>query len=118
MAKCDQGYPCEICGTPVKNIIESSLYLRYVLGEVEAHELFSAPERHLKCDHELAQYIVHEKFDRPATSSETDNAQSASEPEQRRKKEARTTAGWLRLREVVQLGIPITEYPLPEESQD
>ena len=118
MAKCDQGYPCELCDEPVKNIIESSLYLRYVLGEVEAHELFSAPERHLKCDLELAQFIVHEKFERPTISSESKAAQSELSQEQRLKKESRVTAGWLRLREVVHMGISITEYPLPEDADD
>ena len=118
MAKCDQGYPCELCGLPVKNINESSLYLRYVLGEVEAHELFSAPERHLKCDQNLAQFIVHEKFERPVLDSASSDDQVSIDDQTRRKKELRITAGWLRLREVVQLGIPITEYPLPENSHD
>ncbi len=110
MAKCDQGYLCEICGEPVKNIIESSLYLRYVLGEVAAHELFARPERHLKCDPELARFIVHEKFDCPELCSE--QSESRLSEQERKQKESRVTAGWLRLREVVQLGIPITEYPL------
>ena len=34
MAKCDEGYRCEMCGRDVEAIAESDLYLRYVLGEV------------------------------------------------------------------------------------
>jgi len=110
MAKCDQGYLCELCGEPVKNIIESSLYLRYVLGEVAVHELFAAPERHLKCDRDLACFIVHEKFECPDFSN--DQGDDCLNEQEQKQKESRITAGWLRLREVVQLGIPITEYPL------
>tara|TARA_R100000789_G_scaffold97640_2_gene100423 strand:+ start:8570 stop:8929 length:360 start_codon:yes stop_codon:yes gene_type:complete len=107
LAKCDQGYLCEICGEPVKNIVESSLYLRYVLGEVQLHELFGKPERHLKCDHELAQYIRHEKFEHnPELVAANGNATLTEEQCDR------VTQGWIRLREVVHLGIPITEYPL------
>ena len=116
MAKCDQGYLCEVCGEPVKNIVESSLYLRYVLGEVEIHQLFSAPERHLKCDPDLARFIVHEKFASLDLTQQGDG-DNMSEKE-RKEKRKRVTAGWNRLREVVQLGIPITEYPLPESSSD
>jgi len=105
VAKCDQGYNCEICGEPVKNIIESSLYLRYVLGEVQLHELFGAPERHLHCDHELSRYIRHEKYTH-STGVEPPDPEAESE------RIERVTRGYERLREVVSQGIPITEYPL------
>ncbi len=107
MAKCDQGYLCEICGEPVKNIVESSLYLRYVLGEVQLQELFGKPERHLKCDHELAQYIRHEKFEYDPELVAANETASLSDAQC-----DRVTKGWVRLREVVHMGIPITEYPL------
>ena len=41
MARCDQGYLCEVCGRDVEAITESDLYLRYVLGEVPIFQ--SAP---------------------------------------------------------------------------
>ena len=44
MAKCDEGYRCEVCGVDVEAITESDLYLRYVLGEVPL-ELTSSPPR-------------------------------------------------------------------------
>ena len=50
MAKCDQGYLCEVCGEEVHVITDSDLYLRYVLGEVASRDLLAAPERHLACN--------------------------------------------------------------------
>ena len=35
MAKCDQGYICDVCGDEVEEIIESDLYLRYVVGMLD-----------------------------------------------------------------------------------
>lgn len=62
MAKCDQGYLCEVCGEEVTSIVQSDLYLRYVLGQVDAEKLHVSPERHLVCNPVLAQYIDDERF--------------------------------------------------------
>jgi len=112
MAACDEGYPCQTCGQPVKNIVDSALYLHFVLGDVQVHQLFNHPERHLHCEPELAQYIVHEKFEAPEVTGEQDKRRLSDE--ERMVREERITAAWVRLREVRQLGIPITEYPLVE----
>ena len=63
MAKCDQGYLCEVCGEDVEDITGSDLYLRYVLGDIEARYLMTAPERHLRCNPVLAQFIVDAAFE-------------------------------------------------------
>ncbi|TWU03563.1 hypothetical protein [Neorhodopirellula pilleata] len=63
MAKCDQGYLCEVCGLEVTSIVESDLYLRYVIGELDAERLHLSPERHLRCNPTLSQYIVDERFE-------------------------------------------------------
>ena len=63
MAKCDEGYLCEVCGKPVKSITDSHLYLRYVIGEIDSRALLSVPEKHIRCDPDLAQFIVDDKFD-------------------------------------------------------
>ena len=34
MARCDEGYRCEVCGKDVEAVTDSDLYLRYILGEV------------------------------------------------------------------------------------
>jgi hypothetical protein len=112
MARCEQGYRCDVCGGDVEDIVDSDLYLRYVLGEVPAEELHLRAERHLRCNSELAQYIVDPAF-APVRcegffdKGVLDAAYVASE-------EARVTRGWRRLRELPSLGLPITEYPLPE----
>lgn len=62
MAKCDEGYLCEVCGAEVSSIVDSDLYLRYVLGQLDAEKLHLSPERHLRCNPVLAQYIVDERF--------------------------------------------------------
>ena len=33
MAKCEEGYLCEVCGCDVEEISDSDLYLRFVIGE-------------------------------------------------------------------------------------
>ena len=37
--KCDEGYVCEVCGGDVEQIVDSDLYLRYVLCEVPVDRL-------------------------------------------------------------------------------
>ena len=63
MAKCDLGYLCEVCGGDVEDITNSDLYLRFILGEVEARFLMTAPERHLRCNPVAAQFIVDPGFE-------------------------------------------------------
>ncbi len=112
MALCDQGYTCEVCREDVEAIDESDLYLRYVLGEVDPETLHTSPERHLRCNPVLAQFIVAEGFapvvvEGPFAKAELDHEFVVEE-------EDRVTRGYLRLKEVFFLeGLPITEYPLP-----
>src|SRR5262249_15391656 len=85
---------------------------RYVLGEVRPEELHLLPERHVRCDPALAQYIVDPAFDAvvcdgPFGKTHLDPAYVAEE-------EARVTRGWRRLQELPALGLSIVEYPLPE----
>ena len=63
MAGCERGYLCTVCGREVEEITESDLYLRYVLGEAEWDELNRAPERHIRCNPVLAQFIVDTSFE-------------------------------------------------------
>lgn len=112
MARCEQGYLCEVCGAEVEELTDSDLYLRFVLGEVAAEKLHLLPERHLRCNPTLAQYIVAPGFAPVSVlgffdKRSLDAAWVAAE-------EARVTRGWLRLQELPGLGLPITEYPLPE----
>ncbi len=52
MARCERGYLCEVCGAEVEEIIDSDLYLAYVLGEVPSEELHLRHERHIRCNPE------------------------------------------------------------------
>jgi hypothetical protein len=38
MARCDKGYLCDVCGEEVEEIVDSELYLRYVMGEVATRD--------------------------------------------------------------------------------
>ena len=112
MARCERGYLCEVCGEDVAEITDSDLYLRYVLGEVPPELLHRLPERHVRCNPAVAQFIVDPRFapvacDGPFAKGNLDAAFVAEE-------EARVTRGWRRLRELPSLGLTIAEYPLPE----
>src|ERR1700730_12208473 len=63
MAKCEQGYLCDVCGGDVEELTDSDLYLRYVLGEVPPEKLHILRERHIRCNPVLAQFIVDLKFE-------------------------------------------------------
>lgn len=112
MARCEQGYLCEVCGGDVGEITESDLYLRYVLGQIEPGELMHARERHIRCNPVQAQYIVDERFEPVVVEGPFDKRRQ--DPVATRDEEERVTRGWRRLQEIPGLGIPITEYPLPE----
>ena len=113
MAKCDQGYLCQVCGEEVKSIGQSSLYLRFVIGQVPPEMLHKYPERHIRCDPELAQFIVDEQFAPLFAEGAFDKR--LADPETIRPHEQLVTRGWKRLKELVKNRPErITDYPLPE----
>ncbi len=112
MALCEQGYLCEVCGHDVDDVTVSDLYLRYVLGEVDPETLHVSPERHIACNPTLAQFIVAEGF--AAVTVEGPFSKTELDPEFVAAEEARVSRGYRRLLELPELGLPITEYPLPE----
>ncbi len=112
MAKCDQGYLCEVCGDEVPDITDSDLYLRFILGEIDGRALLAAPERHLRCNPVVAQFIVDPSFEPVVVEGPFGKQQLDSDDVARR--EELVTRGWRRLQEVRDLNIPFNEYPLPE----
>lgn len=112
MAKCEQGYLCEVCGQDVAEITDSDLYLRYVIGLVDPETLHTTPERHIRCNPALAQFIVDAEFEPVVMDGPFDkrllDADSVLE------RERLVTRGWKRLREVAGQELSIIEYPLPE----
>lgn len=114
VAKCDQGYLCEVCGEEVKNIRDSDLYLRFVTGQISSRELLSSPERHLLCNPVVAQFIVDEGF--PAVNVDGPFNKTELDPDFVAQQEELVTKGWRRLQELGEISssIPLSEYPLPE----
>ena len=112
MAKCDQGYLCEVCGGDVAEITDSDLYLRYVIGEIDSRALMSSPERHLRCNPTLAQFIVDAGFE--PVIVEGPFGKSELSPDDVARREDLVTRGWRRLQELQSVRPAINEYPLPE----
>ena len=112
MARCEQGYLCDVCGGDVAEMTDSDLYLRYVLGEVPPEQLHLLPERHIRCNPCLAQYIADPAF--PPVRCEGVFAREGLDAAFVVEEEERVTRGWRRLQELPGLGLPIIEYPLPE----
>lgn len=112
MARCDEGYLCDVCGGEVAAIRDSDLYLRYVLGEAAASELPSAPERHIRCNPVQAQFIVDERFAPVTVEGPFDKREL--DPADVRRHEERVTRGWRRLQDLAGSGLPLDEYPLED----
>src|SRR6185312_16261921 len=112
MAKCDEGYLCDVCGKDVAELTDSDLYLRYIVGMLDPEVLHTTKERHIRCNPTLAQYIVADDFEPILVSVPFDKL--GLDPNYVREREQLLTRGWYRLKEVATSGIPIIEYPLPE----
>lgn len=112
MARCEQGYLCDVCGAEVEEIVDSDLYLRFVLGEVPLEVLHRSRERHIRCNPAVAQFIVDPAF--PVVACAGLFGKDQLDPAAVVEEEARVTRAWRRLRELPALGLSIDEYPLPE----
>lgn len=110
MARCDEGYRCEVCGRDVEAVTDSDLYLRYILGEVPLELLHRLPERHVRCNPALAQYIADAGF--PPADCPGPFGKGQFAPEFVRAEEERVTRGWRRLQAIPTLRLTLAEYPL------
>ena len=116
MAKCDEGYPCEVCGRDVEGIRDSDLYLRYVTGQIDPEQLHVAKERHIRCNPTLAQFIVDPGFEPVVIEGPFDKR--LLDPVFVAERESLITRGWQRLQEIAQTSdLSMLEYPLPEVVQ-
>lgn len=113
MAKCEEGYLCDVCGQDVADMVDSDLYLRYVIGMLEPEVLHTSRERHIRCNPTLAQFIVDDEFEPVGVEGEFDKRKL--DPSYVRQQETLVTRGWRRLKEL-QGGAEsaIINYPLPE----
>jgi hypothetical protein len=113
VAKCEEGYLCDICGGDVEHIWESDLYLRYVIGKVDPETLHTTRERHIRCNPTLAQFIVDAEFEPVIVDGPFDKRQL--DPAYVREQERLITRGWKRLKELAhQEGVSLLYYPLSE----
>jgi hypothetical protein len=112
MAKCEEGYLCEVCGKDVAEITDSDLYLRYVIGLLDPEVLHTSRERHIRCNPTLAQFIVDDGFLPMSVEGSFDKRLLDSAYV--RGQEALVTRGYRRLKEIAALDLPILDYPLPE----
>ncbi|MEZ6088742.1 MAG: hypothetical protein R3C05_12100 [Pirellulaceae bacterium] len=98
----------------MENISDSDLYLRFVIGELEPERLHTSPERHIRCNPVLAQFIVHPMFTPVRCDGPCDK--QLLDPEYVRRREILASKGFDRLRAIEADGPEgdITTYPLPE----
>ena len=112
MAKCEEGYLCDVCGGDVESLTDSDLYLRYVIGMLDPETLYTTRERHIRCNAVLAQFIVDDDF--PPVAAEGEFDKRHLDAAHVRERETLVTRGYRRLKEVAKLDLPIIDYPLPE----
>ncbi len=114
MAKCDEGYRCEVCGNDVTRLIDSDLYLRYVIGELDPEVLHTTAERHIRCNPVLAQFIEHAEFEPIQVCGEL--SRDGLDREFVRQRADLVTRGYERLLELAATpgDRDVTAYPLPE----
>lgn len=112
MARCEEGYLCDVCGGDVEELVDSDLYLRYVIGMLDPEVLHTTRERHIRCHPELAQFIVDDAFYPVAAAGPFDKR--TLDPPWVREREALVTRGWRRLQELHGAEAFILDYPLPE----
>jgi hypothetical protein len=113
VARCEQGYLCDVCGGDVEQLFDSDLYLRYVIGQVDPETLHTTRERHIRCNPTLAQFIVDAEFEAVLIDGDFDKRRL--DPAFVQQQERLLTRGWKRLRELAhQEGVSLLDYPLAE----
>ncbi len=114
MAKCDEGYLCEICGEAVESLTDSALYLQYVVGWIDPETLHTRPDSHLLCLPSLAQFVEHESF--PVVRVEGDFDRRKLDEDFVAERVALLSRGYRRLSQIQskRKGLAVMDYPLPE----
>lgn len=117
MARCDEGYLCQVCGREVKRLIDSSLYLQYVLGWIDSDQLQQTPDIHLRCNAGLSQFIdLPDRFEPMIADGEFDRRRL--DPEYADGRTKLVTKGYLRLLQLQRnRSLSLAEYPLQESDR-
>ena len=113
MAKCEEGYLCDVCGGDVAEITDSDLYLRYVIGMLDPEMLHTTP----RAAHPLQSGAgaVHRRRRLRAGRRRRARSTSGSSTPLR----PRAASGWSPAagggsRKSPRWSVPIIDYPLPE----
>ena len=84
-----------------------------MIGLLDPELLHATPERHIRCNPLLAQFIVDDGFEPVAV--EGDFSKSELDSGHVAERESLVTRGWKRLAEIKSLGeVSVLEIPLPE----
>ena len=112
--RCEEGYRCQVCGGDVESLSESDLYLRFVIGELDAEVLHTTAERHIRCNPVLAQFICDPDFEPVAVEGPFDRR--TLDRHYVAERQTLVTRGFQRLRALDATGgdRDVTSYPLPE----
>ncbi len=95
----------------MESIADSDLYLRYVIGMIDPEILHTTPERHIRCNPLLAQFIVDASFPEIIVEGPFDKRQL--DASYRTAREALVTQGWRRLQELASNPPPsLLDYPI------
>ena len=111
---CCGNYRFTTCGEDVTGIVESDLYLRFVIGELDPEVLHTSPERHIRCNPVLAQFIRHDRFEPVLLTG--DLSCDGLDPDFVLRRTEWVTRGYARLLEIAATDgdRDVTAYPLPE----
>lgn len=118
MAKCEEGYLCEVCGKDVENLRDSGLYLQFILGWIDPETLHTRREIHIHCLPSLAQFIDHAQFPQSDAVSPEFDRQSLDKQFVLQRTE-QVTRAYRRLRELDSMPQrpAVIEYLLPEVAE-
>ena len=112
MAKCEEGYLCDVCGGDVEELTDSDLYLHYVIGQLDPETLHTTRERHIRCN--PVHRAVHRRRRFSAGHRRGRIRQATARCAVTCASETLVTRGYRRLKELTGLDLPIIDYPLPE----
>ncbi len=118
MAKCEEGYLCEVCGRDVERLRDSGLYLQFILGWIDPETLHTRREIHIDCLPALAQFIDDARY-QTELEVPAEFAREQLDAPFVQQRSTQVTRAYQRLLEldVMSERPPVIEYLLPEVAE-